>query len=354
MGVRPASEPQAMFTVKPFASAYKKPVVASVAEKKTPLIPAVAESKLYDWNKYNTTYYLNGALAGGLCCSITHGALCPVDVVKTRIQLDPAKYKSGLVGGMRQVVAEEGMGALATGLGPTAVGYFIQGWFKFGGFEFFKISFAKSLGDQKAWDNRNFIYLGASACAEFIADIFLCPLEAARIRGVSDPTFTKSTVQGVKQLYQMEGLAGWYSGFVPILFKQVPYTMAKFAVQGAAAETIYGTLPARDTLSGSTKAGVSIASGVIAGVAAAIISHPADTLLSKVNKKGAGGEGGMVTRLGRIAAETGFVNLCTTGLPARCVMIGTLTAGQFVIFDTLMPILGAEKFHFSNPATGGH
>jgi len=35
-------------------------------------------------------------------------------------------------------------------------------------------------------------------------------------------------------------------------------------------------------------------------------------------------------------------------------MIGTLTAGQFLIFDSLMPIMGAEKFHFSNPAGGGH
>merc|ERR1711977_201852 len=146
-----------------------------------------------------------------------------------------------------------------------------------------------------------------------------------------------------------EGLAGWYSGFVPILFKQVPYTMAKFAVQGAAAERIYATLPDRSTLSRGTKMGVSIVSGVIAGVAAAIISHPADTLLSKINKKGAGGEGSMMKRLGVIAGEIGFVNLATVGLPARCVMIGTLTAGQFVIFDTLMPILGAEKFHFENP-----
>jgi len=316
--------------------------------------PIMSANSIYDWKKYSLGYYLNGALAGGICCSVTHGGMCPVDVVKTRIQLDPAKYKSGLVGGMRQVVAEEGAGALATGLGPTAVGYFIQGWFKFGGFEFFKISFAKSLGDQAAWDNRNLIYLGASACAEFIADIFLCPLEAARIRGVSDPNFTKSTVEGVKQLYQMEGLAGWYSGFVPILFKQVPYTMAKFAVQGAAAEQIYNLLPDKSTLGASTKAGVSITSGVIAGVAAAIISHPADTLLSKVNKKGAGGEGSMMVRLGRIASEVGFVSLATVGLPARCVMIGTLTAGQFVIFDTLMPIMGAEKFHFSNPAGGGH
>jgi solute carrier family 25 (mitochondrial phosphate transporter), member 3 len=50
-----------------------------------------------------------------------------VDVVKTRIQLDPIKYNSGLVGGFKQVIAEEGMAGLSTGLGPTVVGYFIQG-----------------------------------------------------------------------------------------------------------------------------------------------------------------------------------------------------------------------------------
>ena len=72
-------------------------------------------------------YYLKGALAGGICCSITHGALTPVDVVKTRIQLDPIKYNRGLVGGFGQVVAEEGAMGLLTGLGPTVVGYFVQG-----------------------------------------------------------------------------------------------------------------------------------------------------------------------------------------------------------------------------------
>merc|ERR1719159_1347595 len=325
------------------------PIVASPSEKK-PIIAAAAESKLYNWDKYNLGYFLNGALTGGLCCSVTHGALCPVDVVKTRIQLDPVTYNKGLIGGMRQVVAAEGTGALATGLGPTAVGYLIQGWFKFGGFEFFKISFAKSLGDKKAWDYRNGIYLGASACAEFIADIFLCPLEAARIRQVSDPSFAKGTVEAVTKLVQTEGLAGWYSGFVPILFKQIPYTMAKFAVQGAAAEQIFSMLPDRKTLGTGTKMGVSLLSGTIAGVCAAIISHPADTLLSKINKKGAGGEGGMFTRMGRIVAETGLVTLCTQGLGARCVMIGTLTAGQFGIFDIIMGMTGAKKFHFHDPS----
>ena len=74
-----------------------------------------------------------------MCCSITHGAACPIDVVKTRIQLDPVTYNQGLIGGFRQVIAAEGAGALATGLVPTAGGYFVQGWFKFGGFEFFKV-----------------------------------------------------------------------------------------------------------------------------------------------------------------------------------------------------------------------
>ena len=45
---------------------------------------------------------------------------------------------------------------------------------------------------QAAWDNRTAIYLASSGCAEFIADLFLCPLEAVRIRSVSDKAFPQS------------------------------------------------------------------------------------------------------------------------------------------------------------------
>ena len=102
-------------------------------------------------------------------------------------------------------------------------------------------------------------------------------------------------------------------------------------------------------MSATGNIGVSLLSGVIAGVVAAIISHPADTLLSKMNKGGAGGEGSMFVRMGRIAGEMGFVKLCTQGLFARCVMIGGITAGQFGIFDSMLPAVGVEKFHFHAP-----
>ena len=223
--------------------------------------------------------------------------------------------------------------------------------FKFGGVEFFKIKIAHSVGEQKAWDNRTIIYLAASGMAEFIADLFLCPLEAVRIRSVSDKAFPQSLPAGFVHMFKTEGFTGFYAGLGPILFKQIPYTMAKFAVQGKAAEIIYNSMgKAPEELSPSMNINVSLASGVVAGVAAAIISHPADTLLSKVNKAGAGGTGSIISRLSNIAREIGFVKLATTGLGPRCVMIGTLTAGQFGIFDTVMNLLGAKKFHFHNPS----
>jgi len=262
------------------------------------------------------------------------------------------KYNGGMIGTFKTIIKAEGAGALSSGLGATAAGYFVQGFFKFGGVELFKINFAQKMGPEKAWSNRTSIYLASSAMAEFVADLFLCPLEAVRIRSVSDPSFPKGLGAGAMQMLKTDGPLGFYAGLAPILFKQVPYTMAKFAVQGMTAESMYkstGLTP--DTATSSTNLAVSLSSGVVAGVAAAIISHPADTLLSKVNKKGAGGSGPITQRLGNIAREMGFKKLATTGLPARCVMIGTLTAGQFGIFDTVMAMVGASKFHFHNPTS---
>jgi len=316
----------------------------------TPGSVLLAPSK-YNWAKYDMMYYLKGAASGGICCSLTHAALTPVDVVKTRVQLDPVKY-TGLISGMRKIVAEEGAGALTTGLGATAFGYFIQGWFKFGGVEYFKVQAVQAMGEEKAYANKGLIYIASAACAEFIADCFLCPLEAVRIRQVSDPNFADSLASGFAKMYKAEGVGGFYSGFLPILAKQIPYTCAKFVVQGTAADALYNSIgKSPSEVSGSTGLGISLTSGVIAGVAAAIISHPADTLLSKVNKAGAGGDGPLLSRLSNIAKEVGFKNLCTVGLVPRCVMIGTLTAGQFGIYDTVMGAMGASKFHFIDPSS---
>jgi solute carrier family 25 phosphate transporter 3 len=143
------------------------------------------------------------------------------DSVKTRMQLDPIKYNNGLIGGFRKIIAEEGAGAIWTGVGPTFAGYFLQGAFKFGGYELFKKQFINQLGLESATNNRTAVYLASAACAEFFADIALCPLEATRIRLVSQPTFANGLIGGFTKILKNEGVGAFYSGFGPILFKQL-------------------------------------------------------------------------------------------------------------------------------------
>ena len=67
--------------------------------------------------------------------------------------------------------------------------------------------------------------------------------------------------------------------------------------------------------------------GYIAGVFCAIVSHPADTVVSKLNQqKGASAIG--------VAKQLGFAGLWK-GLVPRIVMIGTLTAAQWFIYDAV-------------------
>jgi len=283
--------------------------------------------------------YSRFALAGAVCCSVTHGGLTPIDVVKTRIQLDPVTYNKGLFGGIRQVVAKEGAGALLTGFGPTAAGYFLQGAFKFGGYELFKQQSINLLGYETAKDNRTAVYLASSALAEFFADIALCPLEATRIRLVSDPTYANGLIGGFSKILKNEGVGAFYAGFGPILFKQVPYTMAKFVVYEKVSEFIYQNVD-KSTASDGLQTTINLGSGLIAGFAAALVSQPADTMLSKINKsKGLPGEG-TTSRLIKIAKELGLKG-SYTGIGARLFMVGTLTAGQFAIYGDLKKALGA-------------
>jgi solute carrier family 25 (mitochondrial phosphate transporter), member 3 len=179
----------------------------------------------------------------------------------------------------------------------------------------------------------------------------LCPFEAIRIRSVSDPTFPRGVFGGITSMVKTDGFSGLYAGLFPMVFKQLPYVMTQFVVQGRASEMIYNSMNITpQNSSNATNLSISIMAGLIAGVFAAIASHPADTLLSKINKKGAGGDGSTMLRLLNISKEMGFYKLCVTGLLPRCVMIAGITAGQFGVFDAIMNLFGAKKFYFSDPS----
>ncbi|KAI0315801.1 mitochondrial carrier [Amylostereum chailletii] len=268
--------------------------------------------------------------------------MTPIDVVKTRIQIDPALARHSLLSGGRYIVAKEGASALLTGFGPTAVGYLVQGGAKFAGYEFWKKTFVQIAGDQEtAVKYRTAIYLGAASVAEVFADILLTPLEATRIRMVSQRGYATGLASGFTRLVREGGVRDLYAGFIPILFKQIPYAIGQFTVNELCHELALRSMSeeTKRDLSSTSQFGISLGSGIIAGFAAAILSQPADTLLSQINK-GHGPEGSMMYRLGALAKQAGVKGLFA-GLGPRMVMTAGLVSGQFLIYGAVKQALGA-------------
>jgi len=273
-------------------------------------------------------YYALCGFGGMLSCGITHTAVVPLDLVKCRIQVDAAKY-GGIVQGFKVTLAEEGVRALAKGWAPTLIGYSMQGIGKFGFYELFKIVYSGMLGEENTYLWRTSLYLAASASAEFFADIALCPMEAVKVRIQTQPGFANTLREGFPKIMKEEGAGGFYKGLVPLWARQIPYTMMKFACFERTVEALYKFVvpKPRAECSKGEQLVVTFAAGYIAGVFCAIVSHPADTIVSKLNQaKG--------SNFVDIAKQLGFMGMWK-GLVPRIVMIGTLTALQWFIYDSV-------------------
>jgi solute carrier family 25 (mitochondrial phosphate transporter), member 3 len=139
---------------------------------------------------------------------ITHTAVTPLDLVKCRRQVDPKLYRSN-VQAWRTIGSAEGFRGIFTGWSPTFFGYSVQGAGKYGFYEYFKHLYSELAGEEAAAKYKTTLYLSASASAEFIADIGLCPFEAVKVRMQTTipPTFT-GTFQGISAVKAKEGIAG--------------------------------------------------------------------------------------------------------------------------------------------------
>uniref|UniRef100_A0A915PYH5 Phosphate carrier protein, mitochondrial n=1 Tax=Setaria digitata TaxID=48799 RepID=A0A915PYH5_9BILA len=249
-------------------------------------------------------YFALCGLGGVVSCGTTHTAIVPLDLVKCRIQVNPEKYK-GILQGFRTTVREEGFRALGKGWAPTLIGYSLQGLGKFGFYEMFKIFYSDLLGEELSYQWRTSLYLAASASAEFFADMLLAPMEATKVRVQTSP------------------------GLPPLWMRQIPYTMMKFACFERTLEALYRYVvpKPRSECTKQEQLVVTFVAGYIAGVFCAIVSHPADTIVSKLNQESG-------SSASAVAKKLGFVGLWK-GLFPRIIMIGTLTALQWFIYDSV-------------------
>jgi len=255
------------------------------------------------------------------------------------MQVSPLKYK-GLFTGMSTIMKEEGVGGLLKGWAPTAIGYSAQGAFKFGLYEVFKDVYSTAAGEENAYKYRGFIYLAGSASAEFFADVALCPMEMVKVKVQTSPpnTFPTRLLPAWKEMSARSAETRFpFGSLVPLWSRQIPYTMAKFYFFEKIVEIFYTrvfTNP-KDSYAKETQLGITFASGYLAGVVCAIVSHPADSVVSLMGKGENKGKS-----IVQIANETGIKDLATKGLGTRILMIGTLTGLQWWIYDSFKTIMG--------------
>jgi solute carrier family 25 (mitochondrial phosphate transporter), member 3 len=205
----------------------------------------------------------------------THTAITPLDLVKCRRQVDPKIYTSN-ISAWRTIFANEGLRGVFFGWSPTFVGYSLQGAGKYGFYEAFKHLYGDKMFPNM---NRTVVYLGASATAEFLADI------AIKIRMQTTlPPYAQNLREGWSKVVAQEGIKGLYKGLYPLWARQIPYTMTKFATFEEVVRLIYRTLgKPKESYSGLQQTGISFLGGYLAGIACALISHPADVMVSKLN-----------------------------------------------------------------------
>lgn len=284
---------------------------------------------------YTPEFYAACAVGGVFSCGLTHLFVTPLDLVKCRRQVDPKVYSS-VMNGWSTIAKTGGVRALFTGGVPTILGYSLQGACKFGFYEYFKKTFSDIAGEENAFKYRTYLYLSASASAEVIADVALCPMEALKIKMQTSTTpFASSASAGFGKILKSEGASGFYKGLAPLWMRQVPYTMMKFACFEKTVEAIYkyALSKPKHEYNKLEQLGVTFVAGYWAGIFCAVVSHPADTLVSKLNNvQKAEGEG-TGAAIGKILKDLGFSGIWR-GLGARIVMVGTLTALQWFIYDT--------------------
>ncbi|KAK0433738.1 mitochondrial carrier domain-containing protein [Armillaria borealis] len=133
----------------------------------------------------------------------------PLDVVKTRMQLETGKSQHGLIGSFKSIIKEEGAGRLYRGLVPPLLLEAPKRAVKFAANDFWGKTYLGLTGETKMTQTLS-VLTGCSAGAT--ESFVVVPFELVKIK-LQDKTSTfKGPMDVVSQVIKKEGVLGLYVG----------------------------------------------------------------------------------------------------------------------------------------------
>jgi hypothetical protein len=166
-----------------------------------------------------------GASAGLIAQMLTY----PLDVVRTRITVDPKRYSS-VFGSMYTIATEEGVLSLFAGMGTTAIGAAPYEGAKYYAFETIKDVYRSRIAPGKPISPWATCVMGATA--EAFAQIFSTPIDLVRkrsmLRDENGKPLANGLVDGLVKTVAKDGPLGLYRGFSLGLVKSLPFAALQF------------------------------------------------------------------------------------------------------------------------------
>ena len=169
-----------------------------------------------------------GSSAGVISQVLTY----PLDVIRTRITVDPKKY-TGIFSGLLTILKEEGFGALYGGIVPT-----VMGVIPYEGAQFYAQGALKNLYQTKIAPGKPltpFTNCMIGACAGIFSQTFSYPFDVVRKRlMLVDKATGKPLYSGMidcfTKLVAAEGPLALYKGFGLNCVKGVPFAALQFTL----------------------------------------------------------------------------------------------------------------------------
>lgn len=196
----------------------------------------------------------------------------PLDVVKTRMQLETGKSK-GMVGTLTSIIREEGAGRLYRGLVPPLLLEAPKRAVKFAANDFWGKTYMNFTGESQMTQQLS-ILTGCSAGAT--ESIVVVPFELVKIKLQDKMSTFAGPIDVVKQIIKKEGVLGLYGGMEATFWRHLWWNGGYFGC----IHQVRSVMPKAETQ--QAQLFNNFVSGSVGGFVGTLINTPFDVVKSRI------------------------------------------------------------------------